>query len=114
MKATPCTSCPFRIGNTADIIPGYDQCKADGLMNCVGEGDGFRPVMACHHSKEGADFACRGYLAQEGDSNIVVRLLASTGSEPSPREVRDACAAAGIELETDYPTVLRKLSAGTN
>lgn len=79
-------------------------------MNTVGAGDAFRPIMACHGSTDDNMKACNGYLAMEGWSNLNVRMLLLKREIPNPSAVKEACVKAGIELETDYPTVLAKLS----
>lgn len=107
----PCKSCPWRVDNDASIIPGYNQEKAEALLACVGNEDSFRPIMACHHSAEGKETACRGYLAQEGYRNLNVRLMIMAGRCPDPISVADACYEDGTQLEEDYHDVLAKLSA---
>jgi hypothetical protein len=106
----PCKTCPWRVDMDATTIPGYDHEKAKNLMNTVGEGDAFRPIMACHHSTDDNVYACKGYLAREGWSNINVRLLLSKGKIVNPSEAEDACNLHGVELEPDHPTVLTKLA----
>ncbi len=106
----PCATCPWRTDQDAATIPGYDHAKACGLMNTVGSGDAFRPIMACHGSPEGKERACRGYLAREGWTNLNVRLLAARSQVENPDEVAEACERHGVELEPDYPAVLAKLA----
>lgn len=110
----PCGTCPWRVDKDATVIPRYSHEKACNLMNTVGRGDGFRPIMACHHStgsEEPAGQACRGYLAQVGWTNINVRILLTQGKLPSPDECWAECAAQGVKLESNYETVLEKLAA---
>lgn len=109
----PCPTCPWRVDQEVGAIPHYQQGMADGLLNTVGPGDAFRPVMACHGSTNACLVACKGYLAREGWSNLNVRVLLIGGHIENPSEVLDACEAAGIALEPDYPTVLEKLSNNT-
>jgi hypothetical protein len=106
----PCPTCPWRTDQDATVIPGFCQQKAEGLLSTVGEGDDFRQVMACHGSTDKKMIACRGYLAQAGYTNLNVRILAMRGQIPNPGAVTDACQAAGVKLEPNYKTVLRKLS----
>gem|GEM_PF-7109181 len=68
--------------------------------------------MACHHSQDGKEIACKGYLAREGWSNLNVRVGAVTGQIENPTAVLDACVTAKIKLEPNYPAVLKKLSHG--
>jgi hypothetical protein len=109
----PCATCPWRVDKDASTIPFYSHAKACGLLNTVGEGDDFRKIMACHHAVPGREHErpCMGYLAIEGMSNINVRLLAVTGKIPYPNHVLEACESAGIELHSDYESVLEKLEA---
>ncbi len=53
--------------------------------------------------------ACRWYLAREGWSNPNDRMLLLKGKINNPDEVLHACEHANIDLETNYPAVLRKL-----
>ena len=106
----PCTTCPWRIENDSSMIPRYNQQMALDLMNTVGKGDAFRPIMACHNSSDSHPWACKGYLAQVGWSNLNVRLLLCTRQIANPFQVMDACEAHRVALETDYLTVFGKLS----
>jgi len=84
------------------------------MLNTVGEGDDFRPIMACHNSTDTDSIACKGYLAREGWSNINVRLLLRQGEIENPSMVLQSCERNNIELEPDYPTVLAKISASNS
>lgn len=110
VKLLPCSTCPWRVDQDASVIPGYVQEKAEDLLHCVGDGDAFRPVMACHWTDEDRPISCKGYLAREGWSNLNVRLMLVRGQIENPSDVLDACEKHGVELEPDYPTVLEKLS----
>lgn len=110
MNLLPCSTCPWRTRNDASVIPRYSQKKADGLLSTVGHDDDFRQIMACHNSTDDTMIACKGYLALEGWSNINVRILLSRKAIENPSEVLDACISNGVELEPDYPAVLKKLS----
>lgn len=106
----PCPTCPWRVGKDARSIPRYDQEQAENLLNTVGEENDFRPIMACHCSPEDSPWACKGYLAREGWNNLNVRRGVIAGIIDIPEEVLKACEQEGIELETDYQTVLKKLT----
>lgn len=106
----PCATCPWRIEKGAETIPMYSQEKALALRNTVGDSDGLRTIMACHHSTEDAPFSCRGYLAQVGWTNITVRLMLSRKMLPSPTRVLDACKRAGIKLHRNYGEMMDKLT----
>ncbi len=62
----PCKTCSWRVDADVAAIPGFDSQKAVGLLRTasLGEGVAFRPIMACHHSKN-YDYACKGFLARE-------------------------------------------------
>ena len=78
--SVPCQTCPWRRSSVGgQAIPGFDIEKARRLANTVGDGDEFRPIMACHGSNEGAERACIGYLAVEGWTNLAVRVAAMSG-----------------------------------
>lgn len=113
MTLLPCKTCPWRVNRDATTIPRYDPDMAEALLNTVGEGDAFRPIMACHCSPDAEPRACNGYLARAGWSNINVRLLLLHGRIHNPASVLEACEEAGIELEPDYPTVVEKLRRST-
>jgi hypothetical protein len=65
--------------------------------------DAFRSIMACHHSKEGEEYACAGYIAVHGISNISVRLMAAKGSVDL-QKVFDNC--KGLDLYDNFYTML--------
>lgn len=109
MSLLPCASCPWRVDQRASAIPNYSHKKACGLLNTIGHGDGFRPIMACHGSTEGNNRACNGYLAREGWSNINVRILLAKKKVENPDRVMEACELAGVQLHANYREVLAKL-----
>lgn len=106
----PCATCPWRVDKGANTIPRYNHELACALRKTVGEGDAFRTIMACHHSQEGQEIACNGYLATVGWTNINVRLLARKGKVPNPDSVANACESAGIQLHETFEEMLAKLS----
>jgi hypothetical protein len=77
VPSVPCPTCPWRLSSTVGgfDIPSFDIEKMRGLSNTVGEGDAFRPVMACHYSQCGEETSCIGYVYVEGYSNLNVRLM---------------------------------------
>ena len=88
----PCPTCPWRRSSTvggADI-PRFSIDKMRALANTVGDGDDFRPVMACHYSPCGAETPCIGYVHVEGYSNLNVRLMIIRG-ELDLRAIDEAC-----------------------
>jgi Family of unknown function (DUF6283) len=106
----PCATCPWRIEKGADTIPLYSQDKALALRNTVGDGDGFRAIMACHHSTYDDPISCRGYLAQVGWTNINVRLFLAQGKLPKLDRIISACKRAGIKLHRNYGEMMDKLT----
>lgn len=106
----PCATCPWRFDKGAETIPTYSQEKALALRNTVGDGDDFRPIMACHHSSEDEPISCRGYLAQVGWSNLTVRMFLAQGRMPSPNKIADACKQAAITLHRNYGEMMDKLT----
>jgi Family of unknown function (DUF6283) len=109
----PCKTCPWRVDADISAIPGFNSQKAVGSLRTasLGQGDAFRSIMACHHSKENNDYACKGYLAREGWSNLNVRILLANGKMLNPSAALHACETQGVQLEPDYPAVLDKLTA---
>ncbi len=105
MVSAPCTTCPWRKTSTVggDDIPRFDLDRMRGLLGTVGENDAFRPIMACHHSPDGDEFACAGYLAVEGMSNLNVRVLAAVGSIDMLAVYE---AADGLDLWGDFESML--------
>lgn len=105
-KYQPCISCPWRKSSTvggADI-PGFSIDMMRRLQNTVGNGDAFRPIMACHYSPVGKESACKGYIAREGNTNINVRILASKDVIPM-RQIEDAC--ESLDLWDSFMPMLR-------
>lgn len=109
----PCPSCPWRTGNTADMIPGYDHEKAENLAatspSVDGTGPDFgAPIFACHQSSDGQEFACAGWLATVGHRHPSVRLAVMAGRvhpsqlEPGP---------GWPELHTSFADVIANLRA---
>lgn len=107
---TPCSTCPWRRSSTvggADI-PGFDLDLMRRLAACVGPGDDFRTVMACHGSTCGDDRPCVGYLAQEGYSNLAVRVMAMQG-KVDLHAVVEAC--EGLDLWPSFAEMLAAYEA---
>jgi hypothetical protein len=106
----PCATCPWRVEKGADVIPRYSQEKALALRNTVGDGDGLRTIMACHHSAEDEPISCRGYLAQVGYTNINVRIFMAKGEMPNLNDIFKACRKAKIKLHPNYGAMMDKLT----
>jgi hypothetical protein len=106
----PCATCPWRVGKGAETIPAYSQEKALALRNTVGDGDGFRTIMACHHSTKRTPVSCRGYLARVGWTNLNVRLRVMQKRMPSPSQVLEACKRARLKLHRNYGEMMDKLT----
>lgn len=103
----PCPTCPWRADVTdGGIILGFSIERARGLSCTVGDGDAFRPIMACHGSAEGAETPCVGYLAREGYSNVAVRLAAIDGRIDLLAAI-EGC--EGIDLHPDFDSMLAAL-----
>ncbi len=75
------------------------------LRNTVGHGDAFRVIMACHYSEEGGETPCIGYVAQEGWSNLSLRMMAMEG-RIDIRAIVEAC--EGLDL---WPNFFEMLDA---
>lgn len=106
-ETIPCATCPWRTASVGgSAIPGFSIEQARALRKTVGDEDGFRPIMACHGSCETEPRYCVGYIAQEGYSNLSVRLGAADGSIPI-KEIWDAC--EDLDLYPDFNSMLSAL-----
>ncbi|WP_222933300.1 DUF6283 family protein [Pseudomonas fragi] len=110
----PCPTCPWRRSSTvggADI-DGFSIEDMRRLANTVppkgSDEVGLRTIMACHHSKVGAEYGCAGYIAQHGWSNLNVRLLARL-EDTDLSVVVDNC--ASIDLYPDFHEMLADYEA---
>lgn len=108
MSTTPCATCPWRRGADPDDIPNFNSDKARNLRCTVGDGDRFRQVMACHHSEEGDERPCIGYVAVEGYSNLNVRMMALRGTLDL-RAIADG--AETLDLYDSFDEMLDNLEA---
>lgn len=111
--AQPCPSCPWRLDQTAQDIPGFSLEKAKDLADTCPDARGHGPafdakVFACHQSKPGGEFPCAGWLATVGRCHPMVRLACIQGQLP---EAALDPGPGWPELHADYGAVLRKLEA---
>lgn len=86
MKRThQCAKCPWKVSTDPHEIPwGYCELKHKGLANTIADKDnplaniftGELHIMACHHSKEGSEEHCVGWLMHQlgPGNNIALRL----------------------------------------
>jgi hypothetical protein len=74
----PCPSCPWRVDQDATVIPGFALDLAENLEATTRRDFG-APIFGCHLSREGAEFACAGWLAVYGTHSIAVRLMLISG-----------------------------------
>ncbi len=112
MSAVPCSTCPWRRSSTVGgfDIPGFDIDLMRRLRSTVGPDDGFRTIMACHGSVCGADTPCVGYLAQEGWSNLAVRVAVIEG-RIDLAAIDEAC--AGLDLWPSFDEMLAAYEAAS-
>lgn len=103
-----CATCPWRHGADSDAIPGFDYDKANcDLRRTDGPGDEFRPIMACHLSRDGTDRVCGGYAASESAMrNLAFRMAVIDGSIDFDAVLREA---EGVDLHPDIDTMLDEL-----
>lgn len=103
MKAVICSTCPWRVGATADPIPNFDPDEARNLRCTVGDGaDAFRTIMACHGSSEENNLPCGGYLAVVGYTNLHVRIAMIDGTITMPDT-------AGVDLVETFDEMLAQV-----
>lgn len=70
----------------------------------MGDGDAFRPIMACHYSTFAkTDYPCVGYVAVEGWTNLAVRINAMSG-RIDMEAISATC--AELDLWPDFHTML--------
>ena len=113
---TPCPSCPWRVDQTAEAIPGFCIDKAEALVACSpderGRGPDFSsPMFACHLSSVGKEMPCAGWLAQVGHAHPRVRLAVLTDRLP-PENLKPG--KDWPALHDNYSDVLRKLRASSS
>jgi hypothetical protein len=105
----PCPTCPWlkssKVGG--DDIRDFSIQQMRDLSITVPErgsdSDGFFNIMACHHSKEGEEYACAGYMAVHGLQNINVRIMALTGDVDLPKVLGNC---EGLDLYDNFYTML--------
>lgn len=73
-------ACPFR----RDADPGEFSAERFEILAATAGGPGREapfgaPLFACHHTADGAEVACAGWLAVCGQSHLGVRLALATG-----------------------------------
>ena len=107
----PCASCPWKCESVVDDIPRFSMELAEDLASTCPDRrnmgpDGGASIFACHQSKDEAEFACAGWLAQVGHRHPGVRSAVASG-RLDPRVL-----SPGLDwpmLHDDYEQVLRKL-----
>lgn len=77
-----CSTCPWKQGASTDEIPAYDPEQHEKLWNTIAEPglittDDQIPTMACHHSQQGEERMCIGWLMNQVNqgNNIALRLM---------------------------------------
>ena len=109
-KRLPCRTCPWRVDQHADEIPGFSLELAERLDRTTDDQFG-APIFACHQSREGKDVACAGWLVRYGWDNLFVRLMLSQG-RISPEQL-DA-GEDWPELHQTFDEVIAKLRSDMN
>ncbi|MFN9473959.1 DUF6283 family protein [Acidovorax sp.] len=107
----PCPSCPWRMDQSAEDIPGFSLEMARDLAatcpNERGHGPNFgAAIFACHQSKVGGEMPCAGWLATVGHSHPNVRLAVIQG-RVDPEALTPG--ANWPALHGNYGEVLQKL-----
>jgi hypothetical protein len=109
MGRVPCRTCPWRVEQHADEIPGFVLDLAEGLVSTTSDQLG-APVFACHQSKNGREVVCTGWLWRYGWNSIAVRL-AMLRREMTPDDLEPD---PTIELHETYEQVIAKLRDDTH
>lgn len=100
----PCPTCPWRVGQHADEIPGFRLDMAEQLVHTTRTSLG-APVFACHQSEPEQQVVCVGWLWRYGWDNIVIRLRLARGMM-RPEELESD---PSIELHETFHEVITKL-----
>lgn len=88
-----CKTCPWIEGNSVKDIPNYDPNQHLALENTIASDLSFGGqsvnCMACHHSKEGKENMCIGWLNNQlgVGNNIPLRLMMMNYENASDIEV---------------------------
>lgn len=104
MKRVPCRTCPWRVEQHADEIPGYDHDLAEGLVSTTSDAYG-APIFQCHQSTDAKPLTCTGWLWAHGWDSIAIRLRMAAGTltaadlEPDP----------SIDMHPDFASMIAKL-----
>lgn len=111
----PCPSCPWRVDQDAQVIPGFVLDLAEDLAGtCASTRPNHEsvplgePMFGCHQSRPGEEFVCAGWLAVEGSGHLSARFSVMNGTMPiealHPGE-------GWPELHGSYAEVIEKLRA---
>lgn len=101
----PCPTCPWRKSSATGggEIPNFSIELMRKLANTVPpQGSDIswpRRIFACHSSKEGREYACAGYVAQEGATNVNLMMLGIDVDK-----IKENC--AGIDLYENFHQML--------
>lgn len=101
----PCPTCPWRKSSAkgGGEIPNFSIELMRQLANTVApQGSDVtwpRKVFACHSSKEGREYACAGYVAQEGATNVNLMMLGIDVDQ-----IKSNC--SGIDLYENFHEML--------
>ena len=100
----PCPTCPWRKSSAkgGGEIPNFSIELMRNLANTAApHGSDVtwpRNVFACHSSKQGSEYACAGYVAQEGGTNVNLMLGIDVD------QIKDNC--SGIDLYENFHVML--------
>lgn len=101
----PCPTCPWRKSSATGggEIPNFSIELMRKLANTIApQGSDItwpRKIFACHSSKTGREYACAGYVAQEGARNVNLMLLGIDVDQ-----IKENC--AGIDLYENFHQML--------
>ncbi len=91
-----CKTCPWKLSATVADIPNYDRQQHKNLANTIADETGNLSginsplrIMACHHSRDGNEYECIGWLHNQlgRGNNIPLRLQMTRCSNSSQIEV---------------------------
>ena len=100
----PCATCPWRVEQHADEIPGFRLDLAEKLVHTTVTAFG-APIFACHQSLSEQQVVCVGWLWRYGWDSVSIRLrLAERRMRPEELDPDPS-----IELHETFDEVIRKL-----
>ena len=79
LQTKQCKTCPWKLSTTVVDIPHYDRTRHENLIDTIADETGNLSginspikIMACHHSIDGKEYECIGWLYNQlGSGNHI-------------------------------------------